>query len=103
MADTLTFETATAPEKDVNADHQLKVWKSVYEPLERGIKNFEVRLNDRQYSESGILHLCEYDRHSETYTGRSCLRRITYILFGGAWGIEEGYIVMGLEPLETHP
>ena len=85
--------------KDSNADIQLKVWAEFFPDLSTGVKNFEVRLNDRSYTEGTILHLCEYDQRGKVYTGRSCLRRVTYVLYGGQFGIEDGYVVMGLETL----
>ena len=85
--------------KDTNADIQLKVWAEFFSDLITGAKNFEVRLNDRSYTEGTILHLCEYDHRGKVYTGRSCLRRVTYVLYGGQFGVEDGYVVMGLETL----
>ena len=85
--------------KDTNADIQLKVWAEFFSDLITGAKNFEVRLNDRSYTPGTILHLCEYDHRGKVYTGRSCLRRVTYVLYGGQFGVEDGYVVMGLEPL----
>ena len=94
-----TVEAVATLEKDSDADIQLKVWTQFFYALSTGAKNFEVRLNDRTYTEGTILHLCEYDQHSRVYTGRSCLRRVTYVLYGGQFGVEDGYVVMGLEPV----
>ncbi len=110
MPDTENPDIEPDIEKDVNADYQLKVCSSVYSSLEGGAKNFEVRLNDRCYSEASILHLCEWDRFARCFTGRSCLRRITYILYGGNFGlyggnsgVEDGYVVLALAPLLDDP
>lgn len=78
--------------------HELKTWQFYYADVISGNKNFEVRKGDRNFEVGDTLHLKEYDPHSNTYTGRECRVKVGYILFGGQFGIEEGFVVMGFPP-----
>lgn len=76
--------------------HDLKVSVEFFDPLERGDKPFELRLNDRDYAVGDVLWLREWDGWGETYTGRECRRRITFVL-AGAW-LSPGIVALGLSP-----
>lgn len=85
-------------------EHVVKCWPAYYDPIETGEKPFDVRLDDRGYQRDDILRLqrtCEHDLLTveRTYQGevaREIRRRITWILTGGQFGIEPGYVVLGL-------
>lgn len=62
-------------------------------------KPFEARKNDRDFKIGDHLHLMEYDPELDHYSGRLLVREISYILPGGAWGIEPGYVVLGLKTI----
>jgi len=76
--------------------HKLKTWPLYFDSIAIGTKNFEVRKNDRNYQVNDCLRLEEYDPVKKDYTGMWVMRRITYILEGGKFGIEKGYVVLGL-------
>lgn len=87
--------------------HELKTWPPYYQEVHQGRKNFEVRLNDRDFRPMDVLKLREYDpavyarvrdellsqgirrdraeeqAMEDAYTGRSCERMVGYILYGG--------------------
>lgn len=48
--------------------HKLKIAPEYYEAQARGLKNFEIRKNDRNYHTGDYLTLREWD--GENYTGR---------------------------------
>ena len=79
--------------------HDLKCLQPWFSAVRSGEKNFEVRLNDRRYRVGDILLLREYQSHLSHLrpTGEIEWRRVSYILHGGQFGIQEGYVVMGLE------
>jgi hypothetical protein len=79
--------------------HELKTWSEYFESMVLEEKNFEVRKNDRNFKVGNYLLLKEWNPESEEYTGREVFRKIEYILKGGQFGIEEGYIVMGLSDI----
>jgi hypothetical protein len=95
--------------------HELKCWPPYFEEVLTGRKPFEVRkIEDRWFKVGQTILLREYDRSlkqrdpetDDRYTGRSCLRRITYILGDGDWGIEKGTVVLGLastQPVSESP
>jgi hypothetical protein len=87
--------------------HELKCWPEYFEPINRGIKPFDLRVHDRDYSVGDIVRFMEYDDRKGQLTGQDCYRRITYILQGigpGAitplHGLARGYSILGLEPCE---
>ena len=61
---------------------------------------FEIRKNDRDYQLGDFLYLQEYDPGSRRYTGREQTAEVTYVLQGGQFGIEEGYVIMGIKRLQ---
>lgn len=77
--------------------HALKTWPQFFQDVSERGKNFEVRLFDRPFKVGEKLILQEYDPKTGQYTGDEIERIITYILEGGQFGIEAGYVVMGLE------
>jgi hypothetical protein len=90
--------------------HELKTWPEYFEFIWIGDKPFEVRKNDRDFQVGDILQLREYvpgntiqaDAFSNAdidpyYTGREMDVRVSYILSDGQFGIEEGFVVMGIQ------
>ena len=80
-----------------SVEHELKCWPAYFGDVLSGIKPFEVRRDDREpfFRPGDYLLLKEYNPHTG-YTGRFLRRRVTYVLPGGEFGIEDGYCVMGL-------
>ena len=77
--------------------HVLKIHSEYYNAILMGNKTFEVRYNDRDYKLNDIIVLNEIDKHNGESTGRQQLvRNITYILQGGQFGIEKGYVVLSI-------
>jgi len=77
-------------------EHKLKTWIPYYRDIINDIKTFEIRKNDRDFKVGDILILEEWDDIKETYTGHFIYMRVGYILKGGQFGIEDGYVVMTL-------
>lgn len=81
--------------------HELKTWPAYFGPISEGLKPFEVRRDDRGFQKGDVLHLREYDPSqlvpSHRFTGNGHFAVVTYVLTGGQFGIEPGYVVMGLE------
>lgn len=83
--------------------HKVKAWPQYFDAVQRGEKPFEVRRDDRGYQRGDILVLqrtkaeapyyIEYDLDRKPVEVR---KRITYVLTGGQFGIEPGYVVLGL-------
>ena len=81
--------------------HELKIVPKYYLPVKEGIKNFELRKNDRDYQVGDTLILCEatgvpVGDNTEGYTGRYVRKRIKYILKDcPEYGLIDGYCILG--------
>ena len=77
--------------------HELKTWCEYFEEIFLGRKNFEVRKNDRNFQKGDILILKEWDNEKKAYTGREMARGVSYVLTGGQFRIEDGYVFMAIQ------
>lgn len=87
-------------------EHDLKIWPEFFGPVVRGEKPFELRLNDRGYAEGDTLRLREWHPGTKEYTGEETRQRVTYVLEvgdGPGEGLELGWVVMGLRPMDGPP
>lgn len=76
--------------------HELKTETEYYQAAERGTKRFEVRKQDRNFKLHDMVTLVEVVEGIPT--GRKLqAAEITYILYGGIYGIHPDYCVMQLE------
>ena len=74
--------------------HYLKIKPLYYRAIAKGLKNFEVRYNDRNFKVGDMLHLQEY--LDGEYTGREILAEVTYIMDDPTF-CKEGYVVMAIK------
>lgn len=73
--------------------HELKLQQPYFDAVHNGLKDFEVRFNDRFYKVGDRVKLIEYPSISPKYV----IKEIKYILEGGQYGLEKGYVVLGLK------
>ncbi|MBM7715341.1 hypothetical protein JOC94_002328 [Bacillus thermophilus] len=73
--------------------HELKILPGYFEEVEKGIKTFEIRKNDRDYQVSDFLLLKEFDPKTKTYTGKEIRKRISYMT---DFNQKENYVVMAI-------
>lgn len=76
--------------------HELKTHPPFFRAVYTREKPFEVRRDDRDFRVGDSLVLREWDPETESYTGRSCYRRVTYKLEGGRFGVEPGFCILGI-------
>lgn len=74
--------------------HYLKIRPEYYRAIEKGVKNFEVRFNDRGFKVYDILHLQEWC--GGEYTGRCVDAEVTYVLDSPDF-CKEGYVIMAIK------
>ncbi len=91
----------------MSVDHVLKCWPEYYDAVERGEKPFDVRPDDRGFQKGDTVRLqrcvkrapgdyaVDYDSQGKVKKEMSF--EITYVLTGGQFGIEPGYVVLGLK------
>lgn len=75
--------------------HMLKCSHDIFIDMSTSKKMFDVRLNDRNYQIGDRLDI--FDTTDQINSEVDHIHRfITYILIGGQYGIEKGYVVLGL-------
>jgi hypothetical protein len=85
----------------------VKCWPDYFEAIMSGEKTFDVRRDDRGYQKGDVLVVQKYQigegyiRDYNTMKTAEVRRLITWILTGGQFGIEPGYVVLALAPLPT--
>lgn len=82
--------------------HTLKTWPEYYKAVESGNKTFEVRRFDRPFKVGDTIILQEYDNEKSEYSGKELIMAITYILQGGAFGIESNFCVIGIKQVDNY-
>lgn len=74
--------------------HELKTWPEFFEPIIRGEKRVELRLDDRGFKVGDFLHLREW--HFDTgYTGRELFVGVTHIVGDERW-LLPGVVAMSI-------
>jgi hypothetical protein len=91
----MTTDTARVPK-----NHTLKTWPQFYDEVETNRKRHEMRKDDRDFHAGDTLTLVEWDPETKEFTGKSCVRTITYLMRDFP-GIEKGYCLMSIAP--PHP
>lgn len=79
--------------------HELKCRAAYFDAVEAGQKPFEVRRDDRGFQRGDRIRLKRCDDGNADAT-RYLTKTITYILTGGQFGIEDGFVVLGFDPFE---
>lgn len=76
---------------------ELKCWPEFFGHVRTGRKTFDVRPADRDYRVGSVVRLLEWDPCARKFSGRELERVVTYIMRGGIFGVERGYVVLGLD------
>ena len=74
--------------------HSLKIWHEYFKQVVLGNKTAELRKCDRPFKVGDTIDLREWDTETHSYTGMGVRVRITYIIFGGAFGLAPGYAIL---------
>ena len=77
--------------------HDLKIYPGYFSDVLCGIKNFEVRYNDRNFKVGDFVRLREF-LMPDIYTGSFVMREIVYILDDPRYCLG-GYVVLGLREI----
>ena len=91
-------------------EHVLKTDPRMFQASLKGIKKFEIRINDRNFKEGDVLELLETE-HSGldmedgglplVYTGRVLFMKVDFVLHGHAsgYGLAEDWVVMSVSAI----
>ena len=87
--------------------HELKLSTKYFKDVENGLKTFELRKNDRNFKVDDTLILKEYYQGDTDYkdgiytpphyTNNQIVKKVVYILQGGQYGLEKGYVILGIQ------
>lgn len=77
--------------------HELKIIPTFFNDVLSGEKSFEVRRFDRPFHKGDLLALNEFDPENRSYTGRSCLVYIDYILNDPEY-CKKDYVILAIKP-----
>ncbi|WP_085044350.1 DUF3850 domain-containing protein [Ensifer aridi] len=99
--------------------HFLKTHPAMFRAVRDGRKNFEVRKDDRAFQAGDTVVLnfhdpetsvspwaqpappAPYDSKDDIHTPLT--RKVTFVLRGGQYGVEPGYVVLALENVTDAP
>lgn len=81
--------------------HYLKTYIEFFQATKRGDKNFELRIDDRDYSVGDILVLMEYDPAIGFTKSEDIWLRVTYTLAKQPY-VPRGYICMSTVKWHAH-
>ncbi len=81
--------------------HELKTVNPFFRDIVDGLKQFEIRKNDRDYKQGDTVTLYEYNPINKCATSRWVNVKITYVLYHHDFpdGIKEGYCIFGFTEL----
>lgn len=91
------------PNPALRQAHELQIWPACFEAVAAGTKPFDVREKDLNFQVGDVLLLREYDPDANDYTGRTMQRWVSYVLEGGAFGVQPGWCVLGFSDLPPVP
>lgn len=78
-------------------EHRLKCWPKFFTDVRTGVKNFELRKDDRSYEDWDTLILEEFDPVTKKLTGHQLHRRIVKVYRGlEPFGLRKGYCILQL-------
>jgi hypothetical protein len=71
----------------MNKIHTLKTWPQYYKAIIDGVKTFQLRKDDRNFSVGDVLVLQEFDPDKNQYTGEMISVDVIYKVDGGKFGL----------------
>lgn len=81
--------------------HNLKIDSEFFDAVSSGLKPWELRKDDRDFSEGDILVLEETDNGD--FTGRKHTVEVTFILRNAErYGLRPGYVCMSVKPINSN-
>lgn len=96
----MTTESSGAGRAQEQRVHELRTWPSFFQAILDRRKTFEIRRNDRDFAVGDMLVLQEWNPTEDFYTMRSLRAEITYVMYGGRFGIDPEFCVLGFTSFE---
>ncbi|CAL2095500.1 conserved protein of unknown function [Tenacibaculum sp. 190524A02b] len=76
--------------------HDLKIYPEHFNDVVKGTKKVEIRKNDRNFQVGDILYLNEYCPLEEKQSLEYVKVKVTHILHGGQFGLNQEYVAMSI-------
>ena len=83
--------------------HELKLWPPCFAAVNAGTKPFDVRENNQNFQVGDLLLLREFEPETADYTGKTLTRWVSYVLAGGAFGVQSNWCVLGFSEVPPIP
>jgi hypothetical protein len=80
--------------------HHLKTWTPYFKDIKSGVKQFEVRRNDRDYQVGDTLILDDFNPITERHSGAWIPKLIIY-KFDDIRFVKEGFVILGMEDIKV--
>lgn len=80
--------------------HYLKTWTDFFKDIRSGIKQFEVRKNDRDYEVGDTLILEEFNPIKGKYTGAWVPEQVIYKLDVSRF-VKKDYVILGIKEIKV--
>jgi len=93
---------ANARERKAVRVHVVKEWPAPFAEFLAGLRDFEIRVNDRDYKAGDRLVVQEFDPHKGQLTGRELHRSIKLVVSANSYGgmfhgaLAPNFVVLGL-------
>jgi hypothetical protein len=80
--------------------HHLKIHPQYFAAVRAHKKNFEIRKDDRDFEVGDLVVLKEYLPETDSYTGQTTIRLITYIVSDiPDMGLKPGFVILSITSL----
>lgn len=83
-------------------EHKLKILYRYLVDVNENGKNFEIRKNDRNFQKGDTVFFIPISESGGFVidTSMHIKYRITYVFYGGEYGLDKDYCVFGIEPID---
>ncbi len=75
--------------------HDLKILPEYYDAVDKGVKTYELRFDDRDFAVGDMLILREFT--GTEYTGREVCATVTHILQNCGFGLDDNYAILSIK------
>jgi len=75
--------------------HEIKIHSTYANEHLRGVKDWELRKNDRDYKEDDFINFTVVTERNNP-TGMTYKRKITNVFHGGVYGLQDGFCILSI-------
>ena len=79
-------------------EHEIKILSTYASEHLRGVKDWELRKNDRNYKEGDFVKFVVVTERNDP-TGMVYKRKITNVFHGGVYGLKDGFCIFSISSI----